>query len=1008
MSPSAGRRRKITRIGRYRVIRALEGGGMDAVFLAHDPLLNRRVILKLCRLEGEGDTAQRELRFRREVMVTAQLQHPGIPPVYGFRRRADGSLFYVMQPIEGRPLAGILQELREGRGETADRFDLFHLVEIFRGICQTVHYCHSRGVIHRDLKPSNISVGEFGEVYVLDWGLTKILDRGLRKDIDDTPAELEPGRDLSDLGEETRLDEPETADDAGSPEADSARTLVGTIMGTPAYMPPEQASGAVEEHGIHSDIYSLGAILYELLTLRPPVTHPDVSAMLAAKARDAIIPPEQRAPERMIPPALSALAMHAMSSDPAKRYKSVRTMIGEIDDWLEGRPQWGNPIQVSAGPGDLEAIPPQAESGWQVDGGEIQSVDYAGEGQAYLLFRLAEPGHLRWSCRFYIEGDETANDIRSECAVVLSAMTPEPWRGVLDAYVIRLGADRNTRVVISKNDVEVAANDYVVIEPWRRYSLSIERVDREIRVMLDRQTILLYKEGNPLPGLQTGWLHRGPGVHASGFRFQFRGVPAKVSMLEIPEALMAEGCYAGALKQYLSIAQTHRDRPEGAQARYRAALAAFRLNRDSRAAFKILRPLQKGPFAVFAQLGLAQIELERGRSTNAARLVGGMLKGRAAHPYLDPVADFVFGRIYDLFRGRSAQATRWEDFDAWIRLGLILGDQRADKQSTLPAMLWQWLSLALTEHPDHLPDCIAFLRTHFGRRRGAFAEILTGLDVLMMLLKRSQGLSDNAFLQRKVMRLILAHDDHLGNLETIFRFYLQAGNEGIALRLAHHIERLCGSLRISIPPAPLIYTAAHHWLNGRPDLAQGCWERLVEQSTDWGPPDGRIFMGLEAFARGEESRAEHYWRALLYDDAAITHNRHFVALGLLDELPVEFILADIPNRSDHRLLFCLMVAYKRMLAFEREGRAADREAGLKYLHEALKMRRPSYDLYGAADLFYRRPLQRLGDSQTLPPREAVPLTAQEKAWLEQLAAAALGGEAPTSGVDPEGLETRCD
>jgi WD40 repeat protein len=236
-------------------------GGMGEVFRGKDPVLGRDLAVKVLRPELRGDP-DTEGRFEREARVTGALQHPNIVPVHNLGRLPDGRLYFTMKLVRGRTLAEMLAD-----GPARDR--LPELLAVFEKVCQAVAYAHSKGVIHRDLKPHNVMVGAFGEVQVMDWGLAKVLRRS---------EETAPGGAESGEGGDTvrRLG-------AAGSTADDRRT--GTV-GTPAYMPPEQARGESDEVDERADVFGLGAILCELLTGRPPYTGENVEDTLDKARRN--------------------------------------------------------------------------------------------------------------------------------------------------------------------------------------------------------------------------------------------------------------------------------------------------------------------------------------------------------------------------------------------------------------------------------------------------------------------------------------------------------------------------------------------------------------------------------------------------------------------------------------------------------------------------------------------------------------------------------------------------
>jgi serine/threonine-protein kinase len=249
--PPAGRRR----LGRFQVVRDIARGGMGAVVRAHDPDLNREVAVKVL-LDEHAEQPDWLHRFVEEAQIAGQLQHPGVVPVYEFGRlpAPDGRPFFAMKLVKGQTLAELLAQ-RSGPAQDLPRF-----LGVFEQVCQAVAFAHSKRVIHRDLKPANVMVGSFGEVQVMDWGLAKVLGEGAP-----AAARPAPAAGVSDI--RTARSHPGEGSAAAPP---TPETEAGTVLGTPAYMAPEQARGEVDSLDQRSDVFGLGSILCEILTGRPP------------------------------------------------------------------------------------------------------------------------------------------------------------------------------------------------------------------------------------------------------------------------------------------------------------------------------------------------------------------------------------------------------------------------------------------------------------------------------------------------------------------------------------------------------------------------------------------------------------------------------------------------------------------------------------------------------------------------------------------------------------------
>ena len=258
-------------VSRYSLSRVHATGGIGRVWLAHDTAMGRSVALKELRPERAGEHATIE-RFIKEARITGQLEHPGIVPIYELAHRPlDSEPFYTMRFIRGRTLAAAIHRLHDPKlsAPQSPVLAFRELLTAFLGACNAAAYAHSRGVIHRDLKPANIVLGDYGEVIVLDWGMAKVL-----------PAEscASPSEPVAaSPGLTTGPEPPPRIEPRG---ADTGQASIGIRLGTPAYMPPEQADGRHELHDQRSDVYALGAILYEILTGVIPFDAPNTEALL--------------------------------------------------------------------------------------------------------------------------------------------------------------------------------------------------------------------------------------------------------------------------------------------------------------------------------------------------------------------------------------------------------------------------------------------------------------------------------------------------------------------------------------------------------------------------------------------------------------------------------------------------------------------------------------------------------------------------------------------------------
>lgn len=374
-------------LDRYPILGELGRGGMGEVFRVWDHELRRPVALKVVRLEAK-DRPEVLARFLKEARITAQLQHPGAVPVYALGHLSDGRPYYTMEEVRGRTLKEVLEEVHgttdpaaqrprgDDDGSRLEQTRAFrHLIDAFHSVCETIAYAHSQNVVHRDLKPTNIMIAAFGEVLVLDWGLAR-------------RTEDRAERALEGMGGLHSFD--------GDPVGDALLTTVGAITGTPAYMSPEQAFGETERLTFSSDVYSLGAILYELLCGRPPYQGANAWEVLGQVRagppplpRPRIVPPSvaqtldlRTLPSMVLTPMvltttgdgytavgdgeetyaaaisaeLEAICLKAMAREPSARYPHAGLLAQEVNDWLDGARRQVQALEIVA---DAERLLPE-------------------------------------------------------------------------------------------------------------------------------------------------------------------------------------------------------------------------------------------------------------------------------------------------------------------------------------------------------------------------------------------------------------------------------------------------------------------------------------------------------------------------------------------------------------------------------------------------------------------------------------------------------------------------
>ena len=321
----------------YKYLDFIGEGGMGIVEMVKDKKCLRSIAKKT--LNKAKFDQESIVRFTEEAQITAQLEHPNIVPVYEMGLDENNQLYYTMKMVKGRNLKEILNSIKSGNRDIIKKFPLSNLLEIYMAVCDAMSYACSRKIVHRDLKPDNIMVGDFGEVYLVDWGLSKIISNDSGKSVDVIPEwiikEVYNKQDISTgkiLKELRRVDSLRTRD------LNLNISFNDILIGTPQYMAPERISGEADEC---SEVYALGAILYNILTLELTVSGDNLEEIVTKIFEEDIKNPLQfknlpHLPGGKVPSGLAAVTMKALSAEPVNRYHTVTQLRNEISAWEDG------------------------------------------------------------------------------------------------------------------------------------------------------------------------------------------------------------------------------------------------------------------------------------------------------------------------------------------------------------------------------------------------------------------------------------------------------------------------------------------------------------------------------------------------------------------------------------------------------------------------------------------------------------------------------------------------
>ncbi len=519
------------KIGHYQILKSLGRGGMGEVFLAFDPVCKRQVALKQIRPELKDHPIVEE-RFLREARVAAQLTHPSIISIFSI----DPSLkhtYYTMPYVEGETLKQILrqsfEEEREGEIQHPIGSSILALTRIFLAVCEAIAYTHSKGIVHRDLKPDNIIVGKYGEVLLLDWGLADF------------------------IGKPETFDEKESAEHAHYKDL----TRPGKVPGTLNYIAPERVRG--EPSQAVTDIYSLGVILYQLLTLRVPFQRISVKNYQKTMHLEKLVNPLEVAPYRDIPQHLADIAKRCLHYAPSERFQSVDEIIAELKSFLEGKPEW---IPVA----EIKTDEPQD---WEFQ----ENVLFARHTAITRSPEIMEWVNLMISKASFSGNTKVEAQVKlgreSQGVGLLIGIPEAPERkGLSDGYCVWIGTDCR----LFHSDVEVMTVPEARIDDQTWHEICLEKIDHHLFLSIDHNKVCHYLSHTPLAGTHIGLVSRDADFEIRPLKVSVGSQNVMVNCLAIPDAFLANKNYNKALLEYRRIASSFLGRAEGREALFRAGI----------------------------------------------------------------------------------------------------------------------------------------------------------------------------------------------------------------------------------------------------------------------------------------------------------------------------------------------------------------------------------------------------------------------------------------------------
>jgi len=529
-------------IGRYQVLGTIGKGGMGVVYLAYDPECGRKIAIKKIR-DDYLEFQQVQDRFLKEAKIASQLTHPSIIPIYSIHTD-EKEIYYTMPYIQGETLREVLKKAKHKKSSTQkskeqSSSNIPALIRILISISQAIAYAHSHQVLHRDIKPENIIIGHFGEVMILDWGLAII--NGSQQE------------DLKDIEEKAQ-----------------GITRIGKIVGTINYLAPERAmkKGAT----IQTDIYSLGVILYQMLTLKFPFKRTSLKEFKEKVSKEIIADPQEASPYRDIPRLLAKAALKCLEFDPKKRYQKVEELIHDLENYIEGRAEW----VLSA------SLNPKNPDDWEFQENvflaEHVAVTKAAEVTDWMNLMISS---LSFSDNVRIEAEIRLGASSHGIGFLLSIPEPSERKHLNDGFCLWLGSVHNRSTKLLRSTVEVINDPDVILKRHLWYKVRIDKIDHNIYFYLNDKLQFSYIGHLPLLGTHIGLLSRDVEYDIKNLNVFVAGQSVMVGCLAVPDAFLAHKDYPSALSEYRRIGYSFPGRQEGREAMFRAGITLIEQAKNS-------------------------------------------------------------------------------------------------------------------------------------------------------------------------------------------------------------------------------------------------------------------------------------------------------------------------------------------------------------------------------------------------------------------------------------------
>jgi serine/threonine-protein kinase len=605
-------------IGQYQIIRQIGKGGMGEVYLAYDTVCGRKIALKRIRRDLV-DFPQIQKRFLHEARITSQLIHPAIIPIYSIDCE-EGFIYYSMPYAEGSTLKLVLRRAFDHEYKHKNKKDLQgsipYLIRHFLQVCQAIAYAHSKHVLHRDIKPENIIVGTYGQIHILDWGLAKAIDAPEEKEMPELTATKETER----------------------------ITRLGKVVGTIAFMAPERALG--NPATIQTDIYSLGVILYQILTLQLPFRRKSLASFIKNWQKEQLIPPEVMAPYRDVPQVLAETVKKCLHSNPSDRYQSVDALIHSLENYLEGRSEW---LLV-------EKLDINNKNDWKFQENillaEHTAITRAPEISDWVSLMISKKDFVGNS---KVEASVTIGATGQGIGLIFCVPEDNDPRRACDGYTLWLASEKaknqSTKLLISS--VSVLEAPEIILKTGVTYHIRLEKIEDHIYFYLNNVLQFSYTSHIPVIGTHIGLLSHDADFEWENCTVSIGSQNIYVSCLAVPDALLARKLYSDALAEYRRIGTVFPGRQEGREALFRAGITLLEEAKSSQRTSALEKALEEfgklrpTPGAPLEYLGKAFVYKEMQEYEEEAKCFELALRRYKNHPLLPVIEEQIVFRMHE-------------------------------------------------------------------------------------------------------------------------------------------------------------------------------------------------------------------------------------------------------------------------------------------------------------------------------------------------------------------------